>query len=158
MYSDPRTAGPSQARAAAVAPGAESHRAGSDNSSDERAGPHEAVVFSSRGLRALDDLAAVLVHRMANTPAGIAYVLDHVLHAPVDELCDALQAVTDEIEERTYRADKPARAGVIYADGWRTQMPGSWPHYPDEPHHCYPVGHWTSDGRLVLACCGLDAT
>lgn len=136
------------------------HHATGGPAGESRAGTHEAVVFTNRGLRALDELATVLVHRMADTPAGIAYVLDHVLHAPVDELCEALQAVADGIEERTtYRADKPARVGVVYADGWRTQMPGSWPYYPDEPHHCHTVGHWTRDGgHLVLACCGLDAT
>ena len=116
------------------------------------------MVLTNRGLRALDDLAEVLVNRMADTPQGIAYVLDHVLHAPLDELCGALQAVSDGIGEQTTRADKPSRPGMVYADGWRTQLEGSWPRYPDEPHHCYTGGHWTRDGALVLACCDLDAT
>ncbi len=46
----------------------------------------------------------------------------------------------------------------VYADGWRMQLPGWWPHRPDEPHDCHQQGHWTRDGRLVLSCCGLDAT
>jgi hypothetical protein len=55
-------------------------------------------------------------------------------------------------------ADKPAIPGRVWADGWRQQLPGSWPHYPDQPHYCHRAGHWTRDSRLVLSCCGLDAT
>ncbi len=127
---------------------------------EPRAGDAAVAVFTPQGLRVLDALADVLVNRMAKTPEGIARVLDEVLHAPLDDLCCALDAVHAGLDARhPTKADKPARAGVVYADGWRQQLPGTWPHYPDEPHHCYTAGHWTRDGsQLVLACCGLDAT
>ncbi len=80
---------------------------------------------------------------------------------PPSTTCAApLTRLVAELDARhPVKADKPARVGVIYAAGWRQQLPGTWPHYPDEPHHCHTAGHWTRDGRqLVLACCGLDAT
>lgn len=58
-----------------------------DHHAQDRAGEHEVVEFTPRGLQALDALADVLVHRMATTPEGIARALDEVLYAPVDELC-----------------------------------------------------------------------
>ncbi len=117
------------------------------------------VTFTPAGHAALDALAETIVNRMGQTPEEIATVLEEVLHAPIDALTEAFTVIAAELDQRRHRsADKPADTDVVWADGWRTQLPGYWPYYPHEPHHCYPAGHWTRDGRLVLACCGLDAT
>lgn len=58
----------------------------------------------------------------------------------------------------TYQGLKPARTHV-YADGWRRQCPGWWPHYPDDGHEHYSAGHWDRRGHhLYISCCGLDGT
>lgn len=75
------------------------------------ASEHDEVWFTARGLRAMDDLAVVLTHQMENTPAGIARVLDQVMHAPVAELADALTAVADELR------DLPANAAASRTGG-----------------------------------------
>lgn len=122
-----------------------------------RAEADEVAVLTDRALEAMDTFADELMNQHRGTPETLPGVLQHVLSASLDELCDALEAIDERRGERAQTL-KPAQAGV-FADGWRTQLPGWWPYRPDEPHSCHTSGHWTRDGRtLVLACCGLDAT
>ncbi len=49
--------------------------------------------FSARGRAALDELAAVITHRMATTPDGIARALAMAYRTPLTELLAAFDAI-----------------------------------------------------------------
>ena len=68
---------------------------------EPRAGAGVHVTFTSRGERALDELAAVITHRMAHTPDGIAHALAMVYRTPLDDLVAAFQAIAERLADET---------------------------------------------------------
>jgi hypothetical protein len=122
----------------------------------------DVLTITPAGHAALDRVAAHLAAAIdASTPESIAAGLAVLYRLDISDLAD--NALDEEPPESggVVGPHPPLRPATdrVYADGWRMQLPGWWPHRPDEPHHCHRQGHWTRDGsQLVLACCGLDAT
>jgi hypothetical protein len=111
---------------------------------------------TQRTQASVDALVEEVVRDAANCPDS---ALTAALRLPIAAYAVDIEAAADQLRKvATPDAVKRAVPGRVWADGWRQQLPGSWPYYPDEPHYCYRTGHWTRDSRLVLACCGLDAT
>jgi hypothetical protein len=120
------------------------------------------------GHAALDRLAAQLADAIdTSTPESIADGLAALYVPDLYVLFDHVQ-VSDEDRDIVWPARagtgpyaplKPHAPGVVWADGFRQQLPGWWPHYPDEGHRHHRSGFWTRDGeQLVLTCCGIDGT
>jgi hypothetical protein len=104
----------------------------------------------------VDELAEQILRDAAGRPHR---ALLAVLRFPAAAYAVDIEAAATHLRATaTPSADKPAIPGRVWTDGWRQQLPGRWPYYPDEPHYGHRAGHWTRDCRLVLACCGLDAT
>ncbi len=115
---------------------------------------------AQQGQSTLEQLVDELVRGVVDDPRSVRRCLHSAFDLPVAVYAQDIRDAADRLR-RTARptASKPAVPGRVWVDGWRQQLPGSWPYYPDEPHYCHPAGHWTRDGsQLVLACCGLDAT
>ena len=132
--------------------------------------PHDPDVWNltPEGHAALDRLAATLGDAIdVSTPESIAeglaalYVPDlHVLFDHVQVSDEDWNGIRPGREVAgPYAPLKPHAPGVVWADGFRQQLPGWWPHYPDEAHRHYHAGFWTRDGeQLVVTCCGIDGT
>jgi hypothetical protein len=114
------------------------------------------------GHAALDRLAEQLADAIdTSTPESLAE--GHAaLYAPdLHVMFDHVEVIDEPVPTTValLLADKPYLPGVVWADGFRQQLPGRWPHYPGDGHEHYRAGHWTRDGeQLVFACCGLDGT
>lgn len=124
------------------------------------------LTITPAGHAALDRVAAHLAAAIdTDTPESIANGLAALYGLNIAVLVDLVDTghntpVQDGggAEAGGWPVLRPA-TDRVYADGWRMQLTGWWPHRPDEPHDCHRQGHWTRDGsQLVLACCGLDAT
>jgi hypothetical protein len=119
------------------------------------------------GHAALDRLAAQLADAIdTSTPESIADGLAALYVPDLYVLFDHVE-VTDEEEigclsrevAGPYAPLKPYAPRVVWADGFRQQLPGWWPHYPDEAHWHHRSGFWTRGGeQLVVTCCGIDGT
>ena len=132
------------------------HRAHPDHHPDEPV----VMTITPAGHAALDRAAAHLAAAIdTDTPESIAQGLAALYGLDIEHLAEFSGS---DAEGRggaePWPGLRPA-TDAVYADGWRMQLPGWWPHRPDEPHDCHRQGHWTRDGsQLVLACCGLNAT
>ncbi len=122
------------------------------------------MTLTPAGHAALDRVAAHLAAAIdTDTPESIAEGLAALYGLDISQLVDLHDISQDATGQDGGGAGRwpvlrPA-TDRVYADGWRMQLPGWWPHRPDEPHDCHRQGHWTRDGsQLVLACCGMDAT
>ncbi len=67
----------------------------------DRAGQSGSVMFTPRAEVALDELAAVIAARCSHTPAGIALVLDEVMHTDLADLTGAPSAIAVAAEQHS---------------------------------------------------------
>ena len=132
--------------------------------------PDQSTVWNltPAGHAALDRLAAQLGDAIdVSTPESIAEGLAALYNPDLHVLFDHVEVREEDGDDACPARDvtspyaplKPHAPGVVWADGFRQQLPGWWPHYPDEAHRHYQSGFWTRDGdQLVVTCCGIDGT
>src|SRR4051794_7734298 len=76
----------------------------------------------------VDELVEQLVRDAAGRPQS---ALRAALRLPITAYAmDIKTAMTRLRTTPTPTAAKPAIPGRVWADGWRQQLPGSWPYYP----------------------------
>ncbi len=128
--------------------------------------PLSLYLFTPAGDAALTAMADHLAAAIdTSTPESIAdgllalYRLDNGALAHLIDEADVLNQDEPAVVTGPYAPLRPSSDLIIWFDGFRKQLPGWWPHRPNERHLHYRQGYWTRDGeQLVLSCCGIDGT
>lgn len=116
------------------------------------------VQFTCRGQAALNELATVLTARCSHSPEGVVEILDHVMHADLNDLAEAFSAIGAALDARR---DTTASRGnttgqqVSEVAGQGRRSTGPKPDKPQKsPRQRESVAHQGSTDTLAVPTVG----